>query len=145
VHRWLGRLYAYVVVYLSGPSGLIIGLYANGGISSRIAFCLLAVLWVVFTLLALQAMRQRNIKAHAHWMIRSYALALSAITLRAWKVAIIAALHPHPMDAYRTVAWLGWVGNLAAAELLIYWLSRRKALTTQHAIQPKILSPEVST
>jgi hypothetical protein len=130
-HRSLGKLYAYTVVYVSGPTGLIIGLYANGGLWSRIAFCLLAVLWIWFTVLALQKLRQRKIEQHAQWMIRSYALALSAITLRAWKVAIVFAFHPAPMDAYRLVAWLGWVVNLALAELLIVYLVRRKLAQRQ--------------
>jgi len=130
LHKWLGRLYAYIVIFLAGPTGLFIGFFANGGISSRIAFCLLAVLWVSFTILALLKMRARQVQDHARWMVRSYALALSAITLRAWKVAIIALFHPHPMDVYRIVAWLGWVGNLIAAELLILYLFRRRARPT---------------
>jgi hypothetical protein len=144
LHRRLGRVYAYVVILLAGPSGLVIGIYANGGFWSRLAFCLLAVLWVAFTLLALQAMRRRRIDAHAHWMIRSYALALSAITLRAWKVLIVLLFHPHPMDAYRIVAWLGWVLNLAAAELLILAMLRRKARrANQTAVPVRLLSAEV--
>jgi hypothetical protein len=126
-HRGLGRLYAYVVLGLAGPSGLVLGLYANGGWTSRVAFCLLAALWIAFTALALRAMQARRIEAHARWMIRSYALALSAVTLRAWKVLLVLLFHPHPMDAYRIVAWLGWTLNLALAEALIRWLAARRA------------------
>lgn len=139
VHKQLGRLYAYVTIFLAGPSGLIIGLYANGGLGSRIAFCLLAVLWVAFTLMGLVRMQQGKLQAHIHWMIRSYSLALSAITLRAWKVLIVAMFHPRPMDAYRIVAWLGWVLNLVLAELLILWLLRRKA--RKSAPKPATLKP----
>jgi hypothetical protein len=144
LHKYMGRLYAYDVIFLAGPSGLVIGLYANGGIWSRIAFCSLAVLWVAFTVIALQKMLARRIEAHAQWMIRSYALALSAITLRAWKVVIVSLFQPHPMDAYRIVAWLGWVLNLVLAELLIRYLVRRKSrLANRRGIQSRLHSVEV--
>ena len=58
-------------------------------------------------------------------MLRSFALALSAITLRAWKYVLVALFHPHPMDVYRWVAWLGWVLNLAVVEIFIYYQSRK--------------------
>jgi hypothetical protein len=46
---------------------------------------------------------------------------LSALTLRAWKYAINNTVELPPMDVYRAVAWIGWVGNLIVAE----WLIRR--------------------
>lgn len=123
LHRSVGRLYAYVTLLLAGPSGLIIALYANGGWSSRLAFCLLALLWIFFTAMGVKTARQRNFNAHRRWMLRSFALALSAITLRAWKLALVLAFHPRPMDVYRIVAWLGWTLNLVVAE----WLIRRQS------------------
>lgn len=119
-HRRLGWLYVLTTVLLSGPSGLVIGIYANGGIASRIAFCLLAVLWMLFTVVAVRKIVQGNVNEHHKWMIRSFALALSAITLRAWKYVLVAWFHPKPMDVYQVVAWLGWVLNLAIAELIIF-------------------------
>lgn len=119
LHRWNGRLYVAAILLLGGPSGFLIGLYANGGISSRISFCLLALLWIVTTALALQKARQGNYAAHKAFMYRSFALTLSAITLRGWKWLLAGTLHPHPMDLYRVIAWLGWVPNLLIAEYLI--------------------------
>jgi len=108
------------VLLITGPAGLLMGFYANGGISSRIAFASLALLWIFFTAMALIKARQKNFKAHSRYMIRSYALTLSAITLRAWKYAITNSFELPPMDVYRSVAWLGWVVNLGAAEYIIY-------------------------
>lgn len=121
LHRQFGRLYAYVTLLLAGPSGLVIACYANGGWSSRLGFCLLALLWIFFTAMGVHTARRKNFKAHRRWMTRSFALALSAITLRAWKLALVLAFHPRPMDVYRVVAWLGWVLNLAVAE----WILRK--------------------
>lgn len=119
LHRWGGWAYVATVLLLAGPSGLVIGLYANGGIWSQIAFCLLGVLWIFFTGRAALRAKRLDFRGHQYDMWRSFALALSAITLRAWKWGIVAVFHPHPMDAYRIVAWLGWVLNLAIAEILI--------------------------
>jgi len=119
LHRYSGWVYAVNVLFVAGPSGLVIGIYANGGWSSQLAFCLLAVLWMIFTGLAIWNIRRGDIPAHRRWMIRSFALTLSAITLRAWKFAIVAAFEPRPMEVYRLVAWLGWVLNLVVAECWI--------------------------
>jgi hypothetical protein len=120
LHRTLGYVYVIDVLLITGPAGLIMGFYANGGLLSRIAFVSLAVLWIFFTAMAFVKAKQKNFKAHRNYMIRSYALTLSAITLRAWKYSITNTMTLPPMDVYRVVAWLGWVGNLAIAEWLIF-------------------------
>lgn len=119
IHKLAGRLYVAIVLLFAAPSGIVIGLYANGGVWSRIAFCTLGVLWFYFTLTAFLKIRKGKITEHKKFMYRSYALTLSAVTLRAWKYILVFCLHPHPMDVYRIVAWLGWVPNLFIAELLI--------------------------
>src|SRR4051812_33471200 len=120
VHRLNGKMYVLSILLLGAPSGFMIGLYANGGILSRISFCSLAVLWIWFTALAFLKARKGEIKAHKNFMYRSFALTLSAITLRAWKYILIGIFHPHPMDVYKLVAWLGWVPNILFVEYLIY-------------------------
>jgi hypothetical protein len=117
----MGYIYVTNVLLITGPAGMIMGFYANGGIYSRIAFVTLAVLWMVFTATALIKAKQKNFRAHRKFMIRSFALTLSALTLRAWKYAINNTVELPPMDVYRAVAWIGWVGNLIVAE----WLIRR--------------------
>jgi hypothetical protein len=121
-HRNVGKLYVIIIVCISGPAGFVMALYANGGWMSQTAFAVLSVLWIYFTARAYIAIRQRRFVDHGNYMLRSYALTLSALTLRAWKYLIVMLFHPHPMDAYMLVAWLGWVPNLLLAE----WLVRRK-------------------
>jgi uncharacterized membrane protein len=124
LHRTLGYIYVADVLLITGPAGLLMGFYANGGIFSRIAFVSLALLWIFFTAMALIKAKQKDFKAHRRFMLRSYALTLSAITLRAWKFAITNSFELPPMDVYRSVAWLGWVPNLLIAEFII-WRSGR--------------------
>jgi uncharacterized membrane protein len=121
LHRRAGWFYILVVLLLAAPSGFIIGIYANGGLSSRIGFCLLAAFWMFFTYKAVRTAVQKKFPEHRRWMIRSFALTLSAITLRAWKFVLVAAFAPKPMDVYQIVAWLGWVVNLIAAECWIFY------------------------
>ena len=119
LHRGMGLTYVAVVLLLSGPAGFWMGLYANGGLSSRIAFCLLAALWWGSTFLAFRAARKSDFVRHKNFMIYSYALTLSAITLRAWKWLIVLLFQPNPMDVYMLVAWLGWVPNVVVALLIV--------------------------
>lgn len=124
IHRFSGWIYILSILVFAAPSGFIIGIYANGGLSSQIGFCLLAFLWFFFTLKAFLAIKEKNYYLHQVYMIRSFSLTLSAITLRAWKYIIIDLFHPRPMDVYIIVAWLGWVLNLIIAEIIILKLKR---------------------
>jgi uncharacterized membrane protein len=135
LHRIMGYIYVTDVLLITGPAGLLIGFYANGGITSRIAFVSLALLWIFFTAMALIKARQKNFKAHRRFMIRSYALTLSAVTLRAWKYGITNTMTLPPMDVYRIVAWAGWVINLGVAEYIIYRI-KMKSIFKKRSPQP---------
>jgi hypothetical protein len=119
VHRALGYVYVTNVLIITGPAALLMSVYANGGLTSKIAFGLLAIGWITFTALALLKAMEGDFVSHRNFMMRSYALTLSALTLRAWKYAITNTVEMPPMDVYRTVAWLGWVPNILIAEILI--------------------------
>jgi len=123
VHRLMGRVYVFTVCFVTGPASLVMALYANGGITSRIAFVILAVLWLFTTAMGWRRAVQRDWRKHREWMIQSYALTLSAITLRVWKYVIVFAFEPPPMDVYRLVAWLGFVPNILFAE---WWIRRTR-------------------
>ncbi len=129
LHRAIGKMYIIIIVFISGPASFIMSLYANGGLPSQIAFSLLSILWVFFTIKAWIEIRKRNFVGHSNFMFRSYALTLSALTLRAWKFVIVLIFHPHPMDVYMIVAWLGWIPNLLIAEWLIRNGTAAKILT----------------
>ena len=119
VHRAFGYVYVTNVLLITGPAALLMSFYANGGPTSKIAFGTLAIGWITFTAIALVKAKNGDFAAHRNFMMRSYALTLSALTLRAWKYAITNSVELPPMDVYRAVAWLGWVPNILIAELLI--------------------------
>jgi hypothetical protein len=119
-HRVLGYSYVLIIVFVSGPASFMMGWHANGGLPARTSFTLLAFLWVVFTFLAWYYALKRNFAVHRAFMIRSFALTLSAIALRLYTVLFAALeLHVKPVDIYITTAWLSWVPNLIIAEMII--------------------------
>ena len=61
--------------------------------------------------------------------IRSFALSLSALSLRSWKM-VLYELQPYfdwftPVHIYQLESWLGWVVNLLIAELIIFKLHQK--------------------
>lgn len=124
IHRLSGRLYVIILLFLAAPSGLIMAYYANGGIWAQTAFISLAIFWIFFTFMAYTKVRNQKFNEHKKWMYRSFALTLSAITLRSWKFLIYFFFRPNPMDVYIIVAWMGWVPNLIIAEWLISRLKK---------------------
>jgi hypothetical protein len=125
LHRYIGLTYLIIVVFLSGPSGLIMGYYANGGLYARISFVTLSLLWIGFTAWAYIKVLRRDIEAHKAYMVRSYALTLSAVTLRSYAFILPLFVHMNGRDEYIMIAWLSWIPNLIVAEILI----RKKWMT----------------
>ena len=119
LHRRLGYAYVINIMCITGPAGLVMSFYANGGLLSRIAFVMLSVLWMFFTATAVYKAIKKDFAAHRAFMIRSYALTLSALSLRMWKVLFAEFTNIGPMDRYRIIAWLGWGLNLLIAEYII--------------------------
>ncbi|HSY60294.1 MAG TPA: DUF2306 domain-containing protein, partial [Cytophaga sp.] len=119
LHRLMGKAYVVLVLCISAPSGFIMALYANGGIWAKISFSLISLLWFAFTLQAYLKIRNKNIQAHTAFMIRSYALTLSAITLRTYVVILPQFFILHSHEMYALVSWLSWIPNLILAEILI--------------------------
>jgi len=125
VHRAMGYLYVIVVLVFSAPTGFVMGMHANGGWIAVLFFTTLSVLWWSFTLQAVRAIKKKDFRQHRYLMIRSYALTLSAITLRLWKWILVQLFHPAPMDVYVIVAGLGWIPNWLVAEYIVYKIKSR--------------------
>jgi uncharacterized membrane protein len=118
VHRWMGRLYLGVGVLIGGLAGLYLSAYAYGGAVSQLGFAALAIAWLYTGLRAYRAILARDVVGHRRWMVRNFALAFGAVTLRLWLPAAVVSGVPFEL-AYPAVAWLCWVPNLVAAELIL--------------------------
>jgi len=121
LHRISGRIYVGILLLLSGPSGFVMSYYANGGLFAQFSFMLLSIFWMLFTFLTLYFILKKQVIQHQKFAIRSFALTLSAISLRLFKYLLVFFLEPLPMDAYRIAAWSGWIFNLLVAEIIIYY------------------------
>lgn len=122
IHRIMGYVYLGVVTMISGPAALVMAFYANAGWAARCSFILLALLWIGFTAYAGYLAIRRRWALHGAFMFRSYALTLSAITLRSYTWLIeLTTWQLSPREIYILTAWLSWIPNLIVAE----WLIRR--------------------
>lgn len=141
MHRFIGTIYACDILFINFPAGLIMAIYANGHLPSKIAFLILDSLWFWFTLKAIIEVRRGNISRHRDFMMRSYALTLSALTLRTWKIILTHTTDMSPELIYMMDAWLGFVPNWLFAEWLIY-RKNRPSSTKKHADDGKHRDPE---
>jgi len=132
LHRLMGKIYIFLILLVACPSGFVMAFYGNGGPSAQLAFILQALAWWYLTFMAYRQIHAGKVKAHGEYMIRSYAMTLSAISLRAatylisyWKLEnqFYCPSEAYPLlcypDFYIMVAWLSWIVNLIIAECLI--------------------------
>lgn len=117
-HRFLGKVYVTAVM-LSGIAGTYLAFYATGGAIAGFGFGALGVLWLSTTAMAFVSIRQGRVQKHEQWMIRSYALCWSAVTLRLWLPILQGGFGLDFLSAYLLVSWLCWVPNLIIAEVIV--------------------------
>jgi uncharacterized membrane protein len=120
VHRWMGRIYLGVAVLVGGLAGLYMASFAFGGVPARLGFAGLALAWLYTGARAYAAIRNGDVVAHRRWMIRNFALAFAAVTLRIYLPAAFVLRMPFEL-VYPVIAWACWVPNLVVAE----WIVRR--------------------
>lgn len=118
LHRWMGRAFLALGVLPGGLAGLYMAFHAYGGWVSTSGFALLAILWLFTAARAYQTARARDFAAHRRWMVRCFALALAALTLRI-QLGLCAALGLAFDSYYPILAWISWIPNLIIAELLL--------------------------
>lgn len=123
IHIWSGRIYVMVVLLIGAPTGLYMSFFAKGGAAERGLFMFMALSWFYFTLKGFTSILNRNVLAHKIWMIRSYAMALTAVTFRVYYILLYLWDVPLTLN-YEVSLWISVVGNLLAAEYLIYQKSK---------------------
>jgi uncharacterized membrane protein len=124
VHRWTGRVYIFCCL-VGGVAGLLLASGSTAGQVARAGFGLLAIVWLGVNANGLSLALAGRYAEHRQWMIRSFALTFAAVTLRVYvPAAQVAGIDP--LTAYRAIAWLAWIPNLALAELYVRGLPRRR-------------------
>lgn len=131
LHAVLGYAYLNAVLWVAAPTGLIISPVAKGGPISAAGFFITGLMWWYATWLGYRAIRHRHnfdLTAHICWMVRSYAIALSAVAFR----VIQQMLAYDPFDAntnYTLSVWLSLVVSLWISETCIHRQFKRRSTT----------------
>lgn len=126
IHRLIGKIYFFAVL-VSGLCGVFIAQFATGGIGNVVGFSLSGILWLFTTVMAYRSIIKGDVTKHEQFMIYSYALCFSAVTLRVWLPSLSFAFGDFT-PAYKVVGWLSWVPNLIAAYFIIKWKDRKVVL-----------------
>jgi len=117
VHRYMGIIYI-ISCLIGGVTGIHIGYFSPSGSVAAAGFITLGILWLTTTGLGLFNILKRDIQNHRRWMIRSFALTFSAVTLRLY----IPPMFTYGMDTaliFSIVAWICWIPNLIIANKYI--------------------------
>jgi uncharacterized membrane protein len=117
LHRLLGWIYVSAVA-LGWLASLPLALHAHTGATASAGFQALGAVWLTCTLLGFFDARAGRIVEHRRWMMRSYALTTSAITLRLYIVGS-AVLHIPLGQSYPYIAWLCWIPNAVVGQWLV--------------------------
>lgn len=127
-HRWMGRTYVLCCL-IAGVAAYPVAFGTLAGPVAAAGFSGMATAWLATTLLALAAIRRGRVAEHRRWMVLSFALTLSAVTLRV-SLLVPFFLWLEIMPIYRVTAWTSWIGNLMIALLWLRFSERRPAIRT---------------
>jgi len=123
IHVWSGRIYVFVVLFLGAPTGLYMSFFAKGTFWERGLFMFMAIFWFATTLNGLTTILKKNVLAHKNWMIRSYSMAMTAVTFRVYHILFYLADWDH-LRNYEISLWISVIGNMLIAEYIIFRRSR---------------------
>ncbi|MBP6214813.1 MAG: DUF2306 domain-containing protein [Chitinophagaceae bacterium] len=124
IHRVSGKIYVSVVLFLAAPTGLYMSFFAKGSFWERSLFMFMAGWWFVTTLYGLSTIHKRNVIAHKVWMIRSYAMAMTAVTFRVYHILFYLLGWDH-LENYELSLWISVIGNMLFAEWVIWRQSKQ--------------------
>lgn len=115
----MGRLYILCRL-ISGLAAYPVALGTLAGLVAAAGFAAMATAWLATTLVAFAAIRRGRVALHRRWMVLSFALTLSAVTLRV-SLLVPFFLWLDFMPIYRVTASTSWTGNLLLALLWLSW------------------------
>lgn len=116
LHRFLGWIYVGTLFCWAAPSGLVLAIYAMGGLIGKLGFLTIWALWLLTTAKGVVAIRARKIDAHIIWMTRSYALTLSALSFRVFHM-FLPYIGVESEDSYVAAVWLSLLTSIVHGEL----------------------------
>ena len=131
VHRRIGRVFLALGTAAFVLTGIPLALTTPSGDLTRYGVLVPALAWPVLAVVAVRAVRRRDVVRHREWMLRLYALTFFAITARMVTPLLLLLQVPvmgrwYDGDVQAAVSasipygqWLGWMVNLLVAEAVI--------------------------
>ena len=83
----------------------------------------MAIWWFITTFYGLSTILKKNVIGHKIWMIRSYAMAMTAVTFRIYHILFFMLGWDH-LENYELSLWISVIGNMLIAEWIIYRKSK---------------------
>jgi hypothetical protein len=125
IHIMSGKIYVFVVLLIGAPTGFYMTFFAEGGAGERICFMLMAIFWFYSTLKGFKAAAyDKNFLSHKYWMMRSYSMALTAVTFRIYHIIFDRMGLAH-FDNYSVSLWISVFGNALVCEAIIFFQSKK--------------------
>lgn len=119
IHVYAGKIYVLVVLWIGAPTGFYMAFFAKGGYWEKACFLFMAIFWFLTTYKGLETIKARNVLGHSIWMMRSYAMALTAVSFRVYHILFFLTGMNH-FENYAISLWISVIGNMLVAEYLIY-------------------------
>lgn len=146
-HRLMGKIYV-VTCLVSAATSLPLAFAHPSGFLPRTGFGLLAVAWFVFTLLAYQYARRKDLPHHRRWMFRSYACTYAFVNVKIYgHVLSELAVNVHPLFVKILQSCASWMSNLLLVEIYLaattfmgVYVGRRLFLRNLRTLPLKIMA-----
>ncbi len=125
LHRGLGRILV-ICAAISGVAALVVNFLcpAFGGISTQAATVFFSVIFLFSLAKAFRHIRRKEVRLHREWMIRTFALAMCAATIRIFIPLLILLTGLGLEEVFGVSFWLGFGVNLLVAEV---WINHTRA------------------
>ena len=129
LHRWSGRV-CVLAGAIFGVAGLVLGFktaLGYGGPNETAAGTAMAAVLLFSLGMAVAHIKRREIALHREWMIRAFAMGLTAgtVTVVAALLGLSVVVRQSPREFIGVAFWLGFTINLIAAEAWINYTRPR--------------------
>lgn len=122
LHRKMGRVVLSAGL-IAGVFAIVFGtLFPFGGLPEASATVVFGAYFLTALVIALVAIKGRDVARHRRWMIRAFAIGLAIATIRVWIGAFQVSGVLSLEDSFGVAFWVSFVSHALAAEL---YLARR--------------------
>ncbi len=120
IHRGLGRILV-ICAAITGMGALVVNFLfpAFGGISTQAATVFFSVIFLFSLAKAFRHIRRKEVRLHREWMIRTFALAMGAASIRIFIPLLLLLTGLGLEEVFGASFWLGFGVNLLIAEVWI--------------------------